>query len=174
MRPLTEEETKTLLEKLSKYIGKNIVQLTEGECCLRLHKDRVYYVSESIMNKAVCIGRNELCSLGMCFGKFSKSGKFRIHITALDFIAQYAIFKVWLKPKGEMSFLYGNHVLRAHVAKMSDQVPENIGVVVFNSQDVPLGFGVSTKTSEVRKIDPTAILVLHQSDVGEYIRSFEQ
>lgn len=38
-------------------------------------------------------------SLGTCFGKFSKTGKFRLHITALDFLAQYAKFKV----RGEMA-----------------------------------------------------------------------
>lgn len=31
-----------------------------------------------------------MLSLGTCFGKFTKSGKFRLHITALDYISQYA------------------------------------------------------------------------------------
>lgn len=47
MRPLTENETKVLFEKLANYIGKNIEQLinrTDEKCCFRLHKDRVYYV----------------------------------------------------------------------------------------------------------------------------------
>jgi ribosome biogenesis protein Nip4 len=54
MRPLTEEETKLFFEKLSKYIGENIRQLidrTDGVYCFRLHRERVYYVSERIMKQ---------------------------------------------------------------------------------------------------------------------------
>lgn len=49
MRPLTEDETKTLFTKLSHYIGNNIVHLvdrSEDPHVFRLHRDRVYYVSE--------------------------------------------------------------------------------------------------------------------------------
>ena len=54
MRPLTEEETKVMFEKLSKYIGDNIkllIDRSDGAYCFRLHKDRVYYVSEKIMKQ---------------------------------------------------------------------------------------------------------------------------
>ena len=54
MRPLTEEETKIFFEKLSKYIGENIkllIDREDGTYCFRLHKDRVYYVSEKIMKQ---------------------------------------------------------------------------------------------------------------------------
>jgi 60S ribosome subunit biogenesis protein NIP7 len=54
MRPLTEEETKLFFEKLSKYIGENIRQLidrSDGVYCFRLHRERVYYVSEKIMKQ---------------------------------------------------------------------------------------------------------------------------
>lgn len=47
MRPLTDDETKVLFEKLANYIGKNIEHLInrpDEKCCFRLHKDRVYYV----------------------------------------------------------------------------------------------------------------------------------
>lgn len=37
-----------------------------------------------------------------------------------------------------MSYLYGNHVLKAHVAKMTEDVPEHQGVVVYSSTDIPL------------------------------------
>lgn len=38
--------------------------------------------------------------------------------------------------------------------------------------DVPLGFGVASKgTTECRRADPTSLVVLHQCDLGEYIRS---
>ena len=52
------------------------------------------------MRKATNISRENLISLGTCFGKLTKSGKFRLHITALDFLAPYAkvstmILKIW-------------------------------------------------------------------------------
>ena len=56
MRPLTEEETKLFFEKLSKYIGENIRQLidrSDGVYCFRLHRERVYYVSEKIMKQVL-------------------------------------------------------------------------------------------------------------------------
>lgn len=42
------------------------------------------------MRKGVSVGRDNLISLGVCFGKFTKTGKFRLHVTALDVLAQYA------------------------------------------------------------------------------------
>jgi 60S ribosome subunit biogenesis protein NIP7 len=57
------------------------------------------------MRKAISIPREALMSLGTCFGKFTKTKKFRITITALDHIAQYAQYKVWVKPNAEQSFL---------------------------------------------------------------------
>uniref|UniRef100_A0AAQ4PM99 NIP7 nucleolar pre-rRNA processing protein n=1 Tax=Gasterosteus aculeatus aculeatus TaxID=481459 RepID=A0AAQ4PM99_GASAC len=93
MRPLTDEETKTMFEKLSKYIGENIkilVDRPDGSYCFRLHNDRVYYMSEKILKLAAHVSREKLVSVGTCFGKFTKTMKFRLHITALDFLAPYA------------------------------------------------------------------------------------
>ena len=43
--------------------------------------------------------------------------------------------------------------------------------MVFNLQDVPLGFGIPAQpTAAVQDLDPTASVVLHQADVGEYLR----
>ncbi|KAJ3056736.1 ribosome biosynthesis protein nip7 [Rhizophlyctis rosea] len=174
MRPLTEEETKIFFEKLSKYIGRNIVHLVDRQdepYCFRLHRDRVYYVSEAIMRRSVSIGRDNLLSLGVCFGKFTKTLKFRLHITALDYLAQYAKYKVWVKPNGEMPFLYGNHILKAHLGRITEDTPEHQGVIIYSMSDVPLGFGVTARsTGDARKLDPTAIIVFHQADVGEFLR----
>lgn len=95
-------------------------------------------ISEKVMRFATSIGRSELMSLGVCLGKFTKTGKFRLHVTAVDVLSQYARFKVWIKPNGEMSYLYGNNILKAHVGKMSDDIPEHTGVVVFAMNDIPL------------------------------------
>jgi len=42
------------------------------------------------MKKAAHFGRENLLSFGTCFGKFSNSSKFRLYITALDYLAPYA------------------------------------------------------------------------------------
>jgi len=141
MRPLTDEETKTLFAKLASYIGRNISSLIDRPSdphVFRLHKDRVYYVSLTLANLATSIPRQSLLSLGTCLGKFSKTGKFRLHVTALDFLAPHAQFKVWVKANGEMPFLYGNHVLKAHVGRITQDTPEHQGVVVYSMNDVPL------------------------------------
>lgn len=46
------------------------------------------------MRLGISVARPNLVSLGTCFGKFSKSGKFKLHITSLDYIAKYAKYKV--------------------------------------------------------------------------------
>ena len=176
MRPLTEDESKIVFTKLANYIvsayeailkhtfwrnkkGKNLVHLVSREdepYCFRLHRDRVFYVSESSMKLAISVASPNLMSLGTCLGKFSKSGKFKLHITALDYLAQYAKFKVrcpafclptyslnqrfqvWIKPNGEMPFLYGNHVVKAHLGRITEDTPEHQGVVVFSMNDTPL------------------------------------
>ncbi|KAH9944120.1 secretory pathway protein Sec39-domain-containing protein [Epithele typhae] len=116
------------------------------------------------MRLAISVARPNLTSLGTCFGKFTKSGKFKLHITALDYLAQFAKYKVWIKPNGEMPFLYGNHVLKAHLGRITEDTPEHQGVVVFSMNDTPLGFGVTARsTVDTRKLDPTAIIVFHQA-----------
>jgi 60S ribosome subunit biogenesis protein NIP7 len=174
MRLLTEEETKVVFEKLANYIGRNISFLVDNPTdphVFRLQKDRVYYIPEQVAKFATLVARLQLMLVGTCFGKFTKTGKFRLHITALPYVAQYAKFKVWIKQNGEMPFLYGNHVLKAHVGRMLDDIPEHAGVVVYLMGDVPLGFGVLAKlTNEARNLAPTAIVAFRQGDIGEYLR----
>jgi 60S ribosome subunit biogenesis protein NIP7 len=175
MRPLTVEETKTFFEKLSKYIGRNISNLINRDDAVhvfRIHKDRVYYIKEDIMRKATSIPRDQLMTLGINFGKFTKSGKFKLHITALEYLAPLAKYKVWIKGNGEMPWLYGNHVLKAHLGRITEDTPEHQGVLIYSMSDIPLGFGVTAKsTTDIRRLDPTGITVFHQADIGEYLRS---
>lgn len=142
MRPLTDQETQRLFEKLATYIGRNIAHLIDrpdDPHVFRLQRDRVYYVRESIAKLATCVSRDKLLSVGTCLGKFTKkTQKFKLHITALDIIAKEAKFKVWVKPNGEMPYLYGNHVVKAHVGRMSDDCPEHQGVLVYSMNDTPL------------------------------------
>lgn len=61
-----------------------------------------------------------------------------MHITALSVIAPHARYKVWVKPNGEMPFLYGGNVVKAHVGRWSEDCPEHQGVVVLSMNDTPL------------------------------------
>ena len=80
--------------------------------------------------------------------------------------------QVWVKPSAEMQYLYGNHVLKNGLGRITENTPAYTGVVVFSMSDVPLGFGVTAKaTSECRSADPNSIVVFHQADVGEYLRA---
>ncbi|CEM13680.1 unnamed protein product [Vitrella brassicaformis CCMP3155] len=175
MRPLTQEETTAVFEKLAKYIGENVMQLVERPdetYVFRLHKDRVYYCSESLLKMAACVPRKELLSCGTCIGKFTKTHKFRITITALEYLARYAKYKVWVKQGGEQTFVYGNHIVKRHLARITENCPKNTGVVLLSQNDIPLGFGVTARSvAEMRSADPEAIIVFHQADVGEYLRS---
>ena len=112
--------------------------------------------SEAIMKLATNVSRENLISLGTCIGKFTKTKKFKMHITALDVIAPlakvsnsnravafikvriYLQYKVWLKPNAEQSFIYGNHVQKAGLGRITENTPQYQGVVVYSMNDLPL------------------------------------
>ncbi|KAM9059872.1 60S ribosome subunit biogenesis protein NIP7 homolog isoform 1-T1 [Megaptera novaeangliae] len=173
MRPLTEEEMRVMFEKIAKYTWENLqllVDRPEGTYCFRMHNDRGYYVSEKILKLAANISGDKLVSLGMCFGKFTKTHKFRLHITALDYLAPYVKYKVWIKPGAEQSFLYGYHVLKSGLGRIAENTARYQEVVVYSMADISLGFGMAAESiQDCRKVDPMAIVVFHQADVGEYV-----
>ncbi|KAG2439362.1 hypothetical protein HXX76_004721 [Chlamydomonas incerta] len=178
MRPLTEEETKAVFEKLYKFIGKNIKNLIDrpnDPHCFRLQKNKVFYVKEKLMKKATNVARDKLVALGTCIGKLTHTGKFRLTIGALDLISQYAKYKIWVKPSAEMQFLYGNNVLKSGLARITENTPAYTGVVIYNMADIPLGFGVTAKsTNECRNVDPNAVVTFHQADCGEFLRAEDE
>jgi 60S ribosome subunit biogenesis protein NIP7 len=52
---LAMQELQLVLEKLVKFIGKsvrNVVEREDEKYCFRLHKNRVYYVRESLLKKS--------------------------------------------------------------------------------------------------------------------------
>ncbi|KAH7513364.1 uncharacterized protein LOC107433137 [Ziziphus jujuba] len=186
MRPLDEKETTVVLEKLLKFTDNNLQNIVynpshegpdpnPGRYCFRLHKNKVYYVSESLVKRATNVARANLVSLGTCIGKFTHHGNFHLTVQALTILAPNAKHKVWLKPTSEMSFLYGNHVLKGGLGRITDAIAPGKGVVVFSMSDVPLGFGIAAKSAQdCRKLDPNGIVVLHQADIGEYLRKEEE
>jgi len=180
MRQLTEEETRAVFAKLAAYCGDSVKRLIaplkasargSDRFVFRMIRDKVFYVRLSVANLAVSVARGRLLSLGTLVGKFTKSGKFKLGVSALPVLAEHARFKLWVKPNGEMPFLYGNNVLKAHIGRWSDDCPEHQGIVVQSMNDVPLGFGVTAKsTAEARRLDPTGIACFRQADCGEYLR----
>lgn len=201
MRPLTETETQTLFKKLASFAGPSLKNLIaplhnspqSDRFVFRLHRDRIYYVRLSHANLASSIARDKLLSLGTCLGtlsrsvssntsdvatnqlrcvgKFSKTGKVRLHITALPILAEHARHKIWIRANGVMPLLYGGHVVKAHVGRWSEGCLEHQEVVFYSMDDIPLGFGVTARSSaQAKQLDPTAIVCFRQSDAGEYLR----
>ncbi|GAB2242151.1 hypothetical protein Droror1_Dr00018926 [Drosera rotundifolia] len=187
MRTLDEQETTAVFEKLFKFVGNNLKSIIDapsheclsfeppGRYCFRLQKNRVYYASESLVKRATNIPRDKIVALGTQIGKFTHGGNFHLTIQCLPVLAANAKHKVWVKPSSEMSFLYGNHVLKGGVGRMTEGIEAGDGVVVFSMTDVALGFGIASKgTTECRKLDPNGIVVLHQVDIGEYLRTEDE
>eukprot|EP00070_Physeter_catodon_P036413 XP_028343307.1 60S ribosome subunit biogenesis protein nip7-like [Physeter catodon] len=146
MRQLTEEEVKLVFEKLAKF--------------------------EQLLKMAGHIPRKNLILAGVCIGKFTKTRKFRLQVTALDLIARFARYKVWLKPAGDQAFVYGHHVIKRHIGRVTADMPQNAGVCICSlNSDLPLGFGVAAKsTSDIHSAETDAIAVYHMADIGEYLR----
>ena len=89
-----------------------------------------------------------------------------------SFSPTFSSHQMWVKPTSEMSFLYGNHLLKSGLGRITENTPANQGVVVFSMSDIPLGFGVAAKsTQDCRKLDASSIVAFHQADVGEYLRA---
>lgn len=64
--------------------------------------------------------------------------------------------------------MYGNHVLKSGLGRITENTPAYTGVVIYSMSDIPLGFGVTAKsTADCRKMDPSGIVVFHQADVGK-------
>lgn len=62
----------------------------------------------------------------------------------------------------------------AGLARMTEGIPKHGGVVVLSATDTPLGFGIAChSTLECTSLDPMANVVLHQADIGDYLRTME-
>lgn len=177
MRPLTDEETKKLFDKLAKYIGPNTQHLVESkgskdEWCFRLHNARIWYMPLRLAKLASSVAKKNLMSIGVLFAKVTHCGHIHIQITALEYLAQYSIFKVWVKPSQEQQFLYGSHITRSGLGRITENTPQYQGVAVFTMADVPIGFGVAAQgTAQCRKCEMNTTVLFHEADVGEFLRN---
>ena len=46
------------------------------------------------------VPKEELLSAGLMIGKFTKTGKFRLNISCLDYLAKFCKNKIWVKSGG--------------------------------------------------------------------------
>lgn len=54
---------------------------------------------------------------------------------------------------------------------MTESIPQYGGVLIYSMNDTPLGFGVCARQMfDMKKLDPTDVVVLNQADIGEYLR----
>lgn len=153
---------------------KHLIDRPDGTYCFREQNNKVYYVSEKILKLAENVARDKLMNVGCCMGKFSKNNTFKFYITALTYLAPYAQYKIWVKPSVEQQFLYGNHIPKSGLGRITENTPKYQGCVVYSMSDLPLGFGVAARsTTECKLADPLSTICFHQADIGEYIRSEE-
>ena len=137
---------------------------------LLLNNQRVFLASEDLYKSSSQISRKDLVSFGEIIGKFTKNNNFKITITALHTFSKHALNKVWIKNSSEMNFVYENNSLKSHIHKISDNIPMNNGVFVYNQFDVPLGFGIiAINSSSYSKAHNNDIIILRRADNGEYL-----
>lgn len=175
MRPLTEKEQKDLFDKLAKYIGpntKHLIDRKDEEWVFRLHRSRIWYAPMRLVKLASCVAKKNLMSIGVLIAKVTHNEHMRIQITALDYLAQYSTFRLWVKPNQEQQFMYGSHVTRSGLGRITENTPQYQGVAVFSMADIPIGFGVtSVSTLQCRKAEMNSNVLFHESDIGEYLRN---
>lgn len=171
MRELNSDEMEKVVNKLKVYLGDNVSNLMT-KYKMFLNNTRVFLCSEQLYKASSQIGRKQIISVGTILGKFTKSDNFRITITGAQTIAKYGIHKVILLENGEMNFLYGNNAIRNHVYKVSEAIPINAGVFVYNKGETLLGFGlIACNQNSFQKMRSGDIVVLNQADNGEYVRN---
>jgi 60S ribosome subunit biogenesis protein NIP7 len=172
MRELKLDERIKVTKKLGTYIGDNVKNVIDDRNMIFFHEQKVLLLPESVRRGAASVGRDNLAIAGTVLGRFTKGGSFRITVSCLNLLGPWAIHKVWIKHSAEMNFLYGNNAIKSHIFRISENVPMNAGVFVFNQNDVPLGFGITALTPQnYAKAKGYALAVLRQCDAGEYIRA---
>ncbi|XP_051026849.1 60S ribosome subunit biogenesis protein NIP7 homolog [Acomys russatus] len=146
MRPLTEEETRVMFEETVKYIRGNLQLLMDrpkGTYCFHLPNDQVYCVSGMTLKLATNISSmDKPVPLGTCFRKFTKTYKFRLHITVFNYLVSYAMYKVWIKPEAE-------YVLKSGLGRITENTSQYHGAVVYSMTEVSSSwFGVTAKFTQ--------------------------
>ena len=164
-----------MFEKLARFIGdsaKVLLLRKDEEYVFRVIGSRVFYLPLRIEKLAQAIGQAQLLHAGVFVGKLTHGGNFHLCLPALPLLEQFAPFRVYLSKTAEAAFVYGNDVMRAQIAKITDGVPENAGVLVCDMDGNGLGFGTTTKSSvDALRSGLGAKIVIRQADIGEFLRN---
>lgn len=171
MRALNTDEQNKVFAKIKFFVGDNIKRVLGDGSKLFIHEQRVLLLPERVRAGTSMIARKNLVVAGTVLGRFTKGGNFKLGITCLNLLSQWALYRIWIKNSAEMNYLYGNNSLKSHVFRISENVPINSGVFVFNQSDVPLGFGITTLTPQkYSAAKGHALVLIGQADAGEYVR----
>jgi len=177
MRELKTEEARILLSKLVKFKGKKLVNFLKinffSFLVFKIQKKRIFFSSLSLYSRIFNFSKKRIGSFGICVGRFSHSKKLKFLIPLLNMLLKYkGLFSAFLKTEGEKSFLFGKHVEKKNVSKLSKNVFKNDGIVLFNKNKIAIGFGEALKSIVfIPKLDLRRILFVNQGDTGLYVRS---
>jgi 60S ribosome subunit biogenesis protein NIP7 len=176
MRVLLKEEIRLFLIKVVKYQGDEIIDFLKDNkftnCTYRLQRGRIFYSSYSIIAKAGNFLKNKIGSIGICIGRFSKTGKFFILIPGevlMEKILKKKIVPLTLK--GEKIFLYGSHLSKDMIHEISNNLKKGDGIVLKGMNGLIIGLGELLKSIIFVKISrQKEMLLLNHADIGCYIR----
>lgn len=172
MRALKPDEEKKVFAKIKFFVGDHAKRVVPDAALLFLHNQRVFLLSEKIKAGTSMISKKDLVMAGTVLGRFTKNDHFKLGITCLHLLSQWAVHKIWIKTSAEMNYLYGNNALKSHVFRISENIPINSGVFVFNQHDVPLGFGITALAPQSYvAAKGHALVLIGQADGGEYVRN---
>ena len=59
-------------------------------------------------------------------------------IVDVDVIVIVFQYKVWLKQSAEQQFLYGHHVMKSGLGRITEDTQQYQGIVVYSMNDLPL------------------------------------
>merc|ERR1712080_88961 len=167
MRELKEFEKESVLNKINSFGDSS--KLLKNKKLMLNDKDKVFLMTNNLIKITNGFSREQVEHVGIYVGKFTRSKKFHLKISFLDSLATYAK-KVVVKDTAEMNELYGNNILNCHIQTIPELVA-NEHVVVVNTHDIPLGFGITTKSTSALNLAPkTSVAIIRQSDNGEYLR----
>lgn len=162
---------KKVYQKLTSIIGTN-TQAILNKYTLYLHEKNVFLLTESEFKLLSNIPQKHIILAGKHLGRFTKSNRFFVKISAMNILEQYASKKVWIKWSAEMNVLYGNNISKSHVLKTSEDIGKNEIVFLYNPKDTLLGYGVTTRDMRsFEKADSHSSYIIRQGDMGEFLRN---
>jgi 60S ribosome subunit biogenesis protein NIP7 len=177
MRVLKIDEARLIFTKIVKFQGIffiNFIKKRISELYLfRILKNRIFYASIILISRANSFSKKNIGSLGICIGRFDKSGKFYFLIPALNFLIKCPKFNsIIINEIGEKNFIYGRHLRKNFLSKIIKYLNRNDGVIIMGKDNFPLGLGEILKdSSDFLRISDKEIVIINQGDIGKYIRA---